>query len=312
MQGGTAGENKEGLYEQAGALQMEFSLAATKTPANITSLNRFVLDVGLSEIHELSHVPLPLLRGQKHIVVQRLLEKRKERSQELMQFLFQTALDETLEAINRHIEFWQEQMELMLVELAEQQEALELLASYDTALYQNITDYQRTGQVDRKGTGELRNEDAHTALVQYLEELSLPAYHSSSDAELYVLMLEARAEVAEWSLSKDQMLRQLADTYEKYKVNVERSIAIKEDLESESPARQLAGMMAYHELEKHIQLEINRAAANSASDLQIEQNQQPLQDEEIIHNEVPVIDILGEVEPFADHVQTATSTTPKL
>jgi len=304
---------KGSLYEQEGALQLEFSMAVAGTPVNITNVRQFVLEAGLSHIDDLSKVPLPLVRGQKLAVVQHLLEKRKERSEDLLKFLFQAAIDKTLEAINRNIEFWQEQMELMLVKMAEQQDFLEILYCSDTALYESVLEYQKTGKLSRETTGELTNKDAHAALVDYLQENHLPEYNTSTDAELYVLMLEARVDVELQSQAANQKVGELTENYEQYKINTERSVIIKEDLESGDPIRQQAGLMAYYQLEKHVQLDIDQQITNSPNHVQQEVDEQLEQDNRT--EDVLIIDILDKVEPFEDHdglKKDPSLTIPKL
>lgn len=309
-QGGNAGENKENLYNREGLLQLEFAVASTVTPANITCPNQFVLDVNLDDIDDLSKVPLALLRGQKHSAVERLLKKRRERNEDLIQFLFQSAIAKTLDGINMNIKIWQDQMELILVELAAQQELLDRLSIHDVALYEAISEFQQTGSLNRNDRGELNNVNAHAALVAYLEKSNISAYQSRNDTELYDLLLDARADVEQQSFTAGEHVIEITRSYEKYKLNVEQSLAIKDDLESDDPVRQQAGLLAYSELEKRLQLEI-RQQMFDANEGAYNEVLKPLEEEQISEG-IPVIDILGEVAPFPEEAPTSNTVhTPK-
>ncbi|WP_367389065.1 hypothetical protein [Lewinella sp. LCG006] len=312
-QEGNSGKKKESLYEQGGVLRLEFSMAASNTPANITHLQQLVPMINLSGMDDLSQLPLPLLRGQNIAMIKRFLEKRREREADLLQFLFQAAIDRALEAINSNIEYWQEQMELILVEIAEQQQLLETLLVYDSALHDSISEYQQSGQISREANGALVNEDADLALVSYLQENDLPEYYSSSDALLYELMLEARAHKESQTQDAERKIGQLTQNYDRYKLNIEESLAIREELESDDPVRQQAAMLAYYELEKDVQLEIETDLGKSIIGNNNYRRHLLSEEENLFtEREIREIDILSDLEPFPESKQTALNTTPKL
>lgn len=306
-QGGNTDENKESLYNQEGVLQLEFAVASTVTPANITNPKQFVPPTDVDTVDDLSEVPLYLLRGYKHEVVKRLSEKRGERSRELLQFLLQNAVEQTLKTISEQIECWQEQMGLILIELAEQQEDLDRLLGQNKALKDTILTFQETGLIDRNDEGELQNADAHIAVENYIQENALPLYRTASDAELYVLLLDTRADIERQSLIIDGRVGELTEEYEQYKVNTEHLITIREDLESTDFNRQQAGLMAYSELEKRLQLEVDQQLMSPDEEVAEIHNREL--DKNISMDSTLVVDILDGVEPFSDEVSTQPSNT---